>query len=140
MYIRTKANKKTATLFEKSEHTDTILYDVRVKCKARSDYAVGMIFSVIMFYVTSDNKNIIAEVSKTNWTALALGVAIVALEFGYICLYRLGWKINVGTLVANISLACVLLVVGILLYKESVSPRQIIGILLSGAGLVLIVK
>ena len=103
-------------------------------------YAVGMIFSVIMFYITSDNKNIIAEVSKTNWTALALGVAIVALEFGYICLYRSGWKISVGTLVANISLACVLLVVGILLYKESVSPRQIIGILLSGAGLVLIAK
>ena len=103
-------------------------------------YTIGMVLSVVMFFITSDSKNFFAELSKTNWTALSLGVAIVALEFGYVCLYRSGWKISVGTLVANISLACVLLVVGILLYKESVSPRQIIGILFSGVGLVLIAK
>ena len=75
-----------------------------------------------------------------DWTALALGVAIVALEFGYVCLYRAGWNISVGTLVANISLACVLLVVGILLYKETVSIKQIIGMVISAIGLFLIVK
>ena len=89
-------------------------------CPYCSNNAVlkGMVLSAVMFFVTSDNKNLVAELSKTNWTALALGVAIVGLEFGYVCLYRAGWKISVGTLVANISLACVLLVVGILLYKE----------------------
>lgn len=103
-------------------------------------YAVGMVFSVIMFYITSDNKNIIAEVSKTNWTALALGIAIVALEFGYICIYRAGWKISVATLIANISLACVLMIVGVLLYKETISLKQIIGIIISAIGLILIAK
>ena len=114
--------------------------DVNSFASLALSYAIGMVLSVVMFFITSDNKNLIAELTKTNWTALALGVAIVALEFGYVCLYRSGWKISVGTLVANISLACVLLVVGILLYKESVSPRQIIGILFSGVGLVLIAK
>ena len=99
-----------------------------------------MIFAVIMFYITSDNKNIIAEVSKTNWTALALGIAIVALEFGYICIYRAGWKISVATLIANISLACVLMIVGVLLYKETISLKQIIGIIISAIGLVLMAK
>ena len=103
-------------------------------------YAIGMVFSVIMFYITSDSKNIIEEVSKTNWTALALGIAIVALEFGYICIYRAGWKISVATLIANISLACVLMIVGILLYKEAISPKQIIGVIISAIGLVLIAK
>ena len=114
--------------------------DVNSFASLALSYAIGMILSVVMFFITSDSKNLITELTKTNWTALALGVAIVALEFGYVCLYRSGWKISVGTLVANISLACVLLVVGILLYKESVSPRQIIGILFSGVGLVLIAK
>ncbi len=114
--------------------------DVNSFASLALSYAIGMILSVFMFFITSDSKNLITELTKTNWTALALGVAIVALEFGYVCLYRSGWKISVGTLVANISLACVLLVVGILLYKESVSPRQIIGILFSGVGLVLIAK
>lgn len=103
-------------------------------------YAIGMVFSVIMFYITSENKNIVAEVSKTNWTALALGIAIVALEFGYICIYRAGWKISIATLIANISLACVLMIVGVLLYKETISLRQIIGIAISAIGLVLIAK
>lgn len=114
--------------------------DVNSFASLALSYAVGMVLSVVMFFVTSDNKNLVAELSKTNWTALALGVAIVGLEFGYVCLYRAGWKISVGTLVANISLACVLLVVGILLYKESVTPRQLIGILFSGIGLVLVAK
>ena len=114
--------------------------DVNSFASLALSYAIGMVLSVVMFFITSDSKNLIAELTKTNCTALALGVAIVALEFGYVCLYRSGWKISVGTLVANISLACVLLVVGILLYKESVSPRQIVGILFSGAGLVLIAK
>ncbi len=114
--------------------------DVNSFASLALSYAVGMVLSVVMFFITSDSKNLVAELSKTNWTALALGVAIVGLEFGYVCLYRAGWKISVGTLVANISLACVLLVVGILLYKESVTPRQLIGILFSGIGLVLVAR
>ena len=99
-----------------------------------------MIFSVIMFFITSDHKNLIAEVAKTNWTALALGIAIVALEFGYICIYRAGWKISVATLIANISLACVLMIVGVLLYKETIHLKQMIGIVISAIGLVLIAQ
>ena len=114
--------------------------DVNSFASLAISYAIGMFLSLVMFFITSENKNLIAELSKTNWTALALGVAIVALEFGYVCLYRAGWNISIGTLVANISLACVLLVVGILLYKETVSIKQIIGMVISTIGLFLIVK
>ena len=114
--------------------------DVNSFASLAISYAIGMFLSLVMFFITSENKNLIAELSKTNWTALALGVAIVALEFGYVCLYRAGWNISIGTLVANISLACVLLVVGILLYKETVSIKQIIGMVISAIGLFPIVK
>ena len=114
--------------------------DVNSFASLAISYAIGMVLSLVMFFITSENKNLIAELSKTNWTALALGVAIVALEFGYVCLYRAGWNISVGTLVANISLACVLLVIGMLLYKETVSIKQIIGMVISAIGLFLIVK
>ena len=103
-------------------------------------YTVAAVLSVAMFFITAENKNLVAELSKTNWTALALGIAIVALEFGYICIYRAGWKISVATLIANISLACVLLVVGVLLYKEVISLKQVAGIIISAAGLILIAK
>ena len=103
-------------------------------------YTVAAVLSVAMFFITAENKNLVAELSKTNWTALALGISIVALECGYICIYRAGWKISVATLIANISLACVLLVVGVLLYKEVISLKQVAGIIISAAGLILIAK
>ena len=48
-------------------------------------YLIGMLCSIVMYFVTSENKNLLLELSKANWTAYALGVAIVGLEFGFLC-------------------------------------------------------
>lgn len=103
-------------------------------------YVMAALSSVVLFFLTSDSKNLLAELAKTNWTAYALGVAIIGLEFGYICIYRAGWKIGVASLVANISLACVLLVVGYFFYKEVITLKQLIGMGVCALGLMLIVK
>ena len=103
-------------------------------------YVMAALSSVVLFFLTSDSKNLLAELAKTNWTAYALGIAIIGLEFGYICIYRAGWKIGVASLVANISLACVLLVVGYFFYKEVITLKQLIGMGVCALGLMLIVK
>ena len=103
-------------------------------------YVMAALSSVVLFFLTSDSKNLLAELAKTNWTAYALGVAIIGLEFGYICIYRAGWKIGVASLVANISLACVLLVVGYFFYKEVITLKQLLGMGVCAIGLMLIVK
>lgn len=68
------------------------------------------------------------------------GAAIVGLEFGYICIYRAGWKISLGNLAASITLACVLIFVGVLLYKETIPVKQLAGIALCITGMILIAK
>ncbi len=103
-------------------------------------YTIAAVISLILFFVTSESKNIFSEIAKTNWASLVLGLSIVGLEFGYICIYRAGWKMSVASLVANITLACVLLIVGLLLYREVLSVKQIIGMGLCAAGMILIVK
>ena len=103
-------------------------------------YAVAAVISLVMFFITSEQKNFFSEVLKLNWSSIVLGVSIVALEFGFIALYRAGWKISAGSLVANISLAVVLLIVGIFVYKEQVSLKQIAGAVVCAAGLILITK
>lgn len=103
-------------------------------------YVMAALSSVVLFFLTSDSKNLLAELAKTNWTAYALGVAIIGLEFGYICIYRAGWKIGVASLVANISLACVLLVVGYFFYREVITLKQLLGMGVCALGLMLIVK
>jgi drug/metabolite transporter (DMT)-like permease len=73
-----------------------------------------------------------------NWTAILLAASIVALEIGYILAYRAGWNISVCSLIANITLAVLLVIVGVLLYHESISPKQIGGMVLCLGGLLLI--
>ncbi|MFL0198562.1 EamA family transporter [Clostridium sp. WILCCON 0269] len=103
-------------------------------------YFTAALLSVLLFFITNENKNIITEIQKTNWTAVALGFSVVALEFGYIYIYRVGWNVSTGSLVANISLACVLLIIGVLIYKDNISFHQICGIALCIIGLLLVTK
>ncbi len=103
-------------------------------------YVVAAVFAVVIFFITSEQKSILTELSKTNWTAYALGIAIVGLEFGFLCIYRAGWKVSTANLFASITLACVLLIVGMLLYKEAISGRQLAGMAVCAVGLVLIAK
>ena len=100
-------------------------------------YGVGAVLSIVMFYLTGA-RGLAGELGKTNWTAWVLGIAVVGLEFGNICLYRAGWKVSVASLVMNIALACVLLAVGLLVYHETVSLRQGLGVLVCLAGIYLV--
>ena len=100
-------------------------------------YGAAALAALALFFATSGDKNLLAALRQTNWTAWALGLSILGLEFGYIHVYRAGWKVSVASLVANIGLACVLLAVGVLAYRESVSPRQLLGAAVCGLGLIL---
>ena len=101
-------------------------------------YLVAAIISVLIFVFSVGPSNISVGLSKINWTSVVLALAIVGLEVGYVFVYRAGWAVNTASVVANIGLACVLLVVGYFLYKENVSMQQILGIFVCMFGLILI--
>ena len=98
------------------------------------NYLVAAGLSLALFYLTSG----VQEMVKTNWAPVVMGLTVVGLELGYIFIYRAGWKVSVASLVANIALACLLVVVGVLLYKEILTLRQVAGMGLCVAGLLLI--
>lgn len=102
-------------------------------------YLVAAGFSAALF-LAGGQTALLPELKKLNWATLAMGAAVMGLELGYICLYRAGWKISLGSLVGNILLACVLLVVGLLLYKEAVTLRQLAGMAVCAVGLFLVCK
>lgn len=101
-------------------------------------YFVAALISAIIFIFMVGSSNVLVELSKINWTSIILAIAIVGLEVGYVFVYRAGWAVSTASVVANIGLACVLLVVGFLLYRENVSIKQIIGIFVCMFGLILI--
>lgn len=100
--------------------------------------AAGISLTLLLFNVQV--KGIAAAFQSVNWTSIALGVSLVFLELGYIQAYRIGWNISVCSLVANISLAMILLVVGILFFHERLSTNQMIGMALCVIGLFFVNK
>ena len=103
-------------------------------------YFVATVLTAILFVCTAGVHNVFGELHKLNWTSFVLGAVIVGLEFGYVFLYRNGWKVSAGSIVCNIALAVVLVFVGVLLYKETISLKQVVGMVLCSAGLILITK
>ena len=102
-------------------------------------YLVAAGLTLILFFVIpKEGGSLPAELGKLNWTSFVLGLVIVGLEAGYIYLYRAGWPVNIASLVVNICLACILVVVGYFCYQETLTIKQILGILLCCGGLFLI--
>ena len=103
-------------------------------------YLISAAISAVLFFVLSEDKNLALEMGKANWATFLLGGVLVLLEVGWIYMYRVGWKVSVGSLVANIGLACTLLLIGVLFYREALTLRQLAGILLCMASLFLLAK
>lgn len=101
-------------------------------------YLVAAIISAVIFVFMVGLSNVGVDITKINWTSIILALAVVGLEVGYVFVYRAGWSVSTASVVANISLACVLLVVGYFLYKEHVSFNEILGIMVCMVGLILI--
>jgi hypothetical protein len=103
-------------------------------------YLTAMVLTGIAFYCSKGDKNIWHALKGLNWTSVVLGFAILGLEFGYLMAYRAGWNISVGSLVANIILALILVPIGILFYKEGFEFTKVLRAAFCIVGLILINK
>jgi len=103
-------------------------------------YLTSTAITIALFFLSSGRQSLLAEIQKADWTSVAFGVSLVVLEVGFIMMYRAGWDISVGPMVANITLSCVLVVIGVLLYHEVITPTRLLGILLCLIGLYFVNK
>lgn len=111
-------------------------------------YLVAGSLTLFMFLLmpqifTMDKKlefGLVGQLKQANWAPYLLGFVVVGLELGNILMYRAGWNISLGSLVSNISLAVILLALGVLFYKEAISTSQVFGIGLCIVGLIFINK
>lgn len=103
-------------------------------------YLIAAVLSLAFFFVTQRNGNLLAEYRQLNWASFALGLAIIGLEAGFIMMYKVGWNISVGQLIASALLAIVLIFVGYLAYHEAITPTKLIGAAICLVGLYLLNK
>ena len=113
--------------------------DINTFASLSITYAVGAIGCFIMFLITNKkDRNILHEIKKTNWASWVHGLALVTTETGYLYVYRTGWSVSLGSLVVNIILACLMMFIGFLFYKEKIHARQLVGLVVCLGGMALI--
>lgn len=124
-----------------------VIYDVSSK-SIREDlnayagttiiYSILAVFYFLVFKILNPTGSIGVEWSQVNWAVVTFALGSIGLESGYIFLFRAGWKISLGGMVCNILLAMSMLMVGQLLFNETVSLSQYLGVLFCIVGLIII--
>jgi len=101
-------------------------------------YLVGAALSAILYFIMEKNHSFLRELGHLNWASFALGLAVVGLEVGFIFAYKVGWEVSMASIVQSSFLAIALIVVGRLLYHESLSWNKLLGIGICMVGLIFI--
>jgi len=96
-----------------------------------------MLLSILLIPLFPVSTSFVEMIKKVNWVSIALGIAIVGVEVGYLLAYRAGWQISLGAIVSNVAVAVLLLPIGILLFREKLSTVNYVGIVLCVLGLVM---
>lgn len=103
-------------------------------------YGAGIIVCALAGFSYSGNKSLINSFKASNWAVFAMGIGAAAIEVGFMIAYRSGWKISLAALATNVAATAILIPIGILVFKEHLTPRSILGIVFCVLGLLLVVR
>ena len=78
------------------------------------------------------------HIKQLNWVQVAVALAIILMELGFLLMYRYGWDLSVGNLVTGVAINIMLMAIGLLILREQLSFINIVGIILSIAGVAMI--
>jgi drug/metabolite transporter (DMT)-like permease len=73
------------------------------------------------------------------WVVL-LGIALVGIEFGFLMAYRNGWSVSVAPTFSNVTLALIMVPIGMVFLKERLGWQGAGGLALCVLGLILMAR
>ena len=103
-------------------------------------YVVGIVFCAVCALAYPSRKTFAASLKETNWAVITLGVAAASIELGFLLAYRAGWRISVAAVATNAAVTVMLIPIGLIVFKDHLSLRNILGLIFCIAGLALVVK
>jgi len=98
-------------------------------------YIAAIVLSALLLLISPLRSSLGAAISELNWASLALAVAIVGLEVGFLLAYRAGWNVSLAGVATNVAGALVLLPIGITIFKERPSALNLVGVVVCLLGL-----
>jgi drug/metabolite transporter (DMT)-like permease len=103
-----------------------------------ASYSLGAAVFLACYALAPDGPTLRESLKLLNWTALALTLMVVGLDVGFLMLYRSGFDVSLGQIVTQSGAALILVVAGIVLFREKITAANLAGIALCVIGLWLI--
>ena len=103
-------------------------------------YVVGMAFCLVIAVFSPEKKGMVETFRGSNWAVFTLGAASALIELGFLLAYRNGWRIGIAAVATNAAATVVLIPVGLILFKDQISLRNVIGLVFCIVGLALVVR
>jgi uncharacterized membrane protein len=101
-------------------------------------YGTAMIAAGIMYLFYPGKVSFWDNFKDLNWASYALGIVIIGLELGFLLAYRVGWQMNLAAMISNSAVAILLIPLGFLLFRETLTYVNALGIALCVIGLILV--
>ncbi|CAN5539043.1 membrane protein [soil metagenome] len=102
-------------------------------------YLIGIAACIGAYFLFPKQESVSVPMMRTVvWSALGIGLGAAAIEIGFMLAYRAGWNLSLLPVSVNVCGAVVLILIGLIAFRETLSIEKIIGVLLCIGGLVLI--
>jgi drug/metabolite transporter (DMT)-like permease len=99
-------------------------------------YGTGLLFSLAVLAAHAP-QGVAGGLRELNWASYVLGLVVVLLEVGFLLAYRAGWKISVAAVYSNVAVGLLLLPIGYLFYRETMTTTNVVGVGMAVVALVL---
>jgi uncharacterized membrane protein len=103
-------------------------------------YLVGIVVCGIFAFTYPGNKSFASALKQSNWAVYLMGASAALIEVGFMLAYRAGWRISLAAITTNVAVTCLLIPIGLLVFREQLSPRNIIGLIFCILGLTLVAQ
>ena len=103
-------------------------------------YGVGIVVLLVCALTLPGDKSFVSSLKQSNWAVLAVGIGAACIEVGFLLAYRAGWRISVAAVATNVAVTLMLVPIGIVIFKDHLSLRNILGLIFCVLGLVLVVR
>lgn len=103
-------------------------------------YAVGIALCLLFAVTAYGKKGFVDTLRTSNWAVFTLGAAAALIEMGFLLAYRTGWRISIAAVATNAAAAIVLIPLGVLVFKDQLSFKNILGLIFCLIGLALLMR
>ncbi len=103
-------------------------------------YVAGILMCAAVGVAYAGNRSLILSIRGSNWAVWAMGLGAAAIEVGFMLAYRSGWRLSVTAVATNVAATALLIPIGLVIFKESLSFRNVVGVLFCLLGLALVIR